>query len=156
MSDVPHDGGNPVVRNILMVAGVVYLIGTVIFMVMAQGRMNDMEKKQAAAQAELAKKMTESNAQMKAQLNVLADRAGMNHKELSKKAQEIQAKEHETETRLKADEETTKQQIGAVTNEVTGVKGEVVKVSADVTDTKNDLAVTKGKLEHAIGDLNKH
>ena len=76
MSEVPHDGGSPVVRNILMVAGVVYLIGTVIFMVMAQGRMNDMEKKQAAAQAELAKKMTDSNAQMKASLNVLADRAG--------------------------------------------------------------------------------
>ena len=134
----------------------VYLIGTVIFMVQAQGRINDMEKKQAAAQAELVKKMTESNAQMKAQLNVLADRAGMNHKELSRKATELQAKEHETETRLKADEETTKQQIGAVTSDVNGVKGEVVKVSADVTDTKNDLAVTKGKLDHAIGDLNKH
>jgi FlaG/FlaF family flagellin (archaellin) len=156
MSDVPHDGGSPVVRNILMVAGVVYLIGTVVFMVMAQGRMNDMEKKQAAAQAELVKKMTESNAQMKASLNVLADRAGMNHKELSKKAQELQAKELETATRLKADEETTKQQIGAVTSDVNGVKGEVVKVSADVSDTKNDLAVTKGKLDHAIGDLNKH
>jgi hypothetical protein len=80
----------------------------------------------------------------------------MNHKELSKKASELQAKEHETESRLKADEEATKQQIGAVNNEVTGVKGQVVKVSADVTDTKNDLEVTKGKLEHAIGDLNKH
>jgi DNA-binding protein YbaB len=87
---------------------------------------------------------------------VLADRAGMNHKELSKKATELQEKERETESRLKADEETTKQQLGAVTTEVNGVKGDVTKVSADVTDTKNDLAVTKGKLEHAIGDLNKH
>jgi FlaG/FlaF family flagellin (archaellin) len=156
MSEVPHDGGSPVVRNVLMVLAVVYLIGTVIFMVQAQGRINDLEKKQAAAQTELVKKMTESNAQMKAQLNVLADRAGMNHKELSKKAQELQAKELETATRLKVDEETTKQQIGAVTSDVNGVKGEVVKVSADVTDTKNDLAVTKGKLDHAIGDLNKH
>jgi len=138
------------------VAAVVYLIGSVIFMVQAQIRISDMEKKQAAAQAEILKKMTDSDAQMKAQLHVLADRAGMNHKELSKKASELQAREHETESRLKADEESTKQQIGAVTNEVTGVKGEVVKVSADVTDTKNDLAVTKGKLEHAIGDLNKH
>ncbi len=32
------------------------------------------------------RKMTDFNAQMKASLNVLADRAGMNHKELSKKA----------------------------------------------------------------------
>ena len=157
MSDVPqNESGSPVVRTVLMVAAVVYLIGSVIFMVQAQIRISDMEKKQAAAQEEILKKMTDSNAQMKAQLNVLADRAGMNHKELSKKASELQAREHETESRLKADEESTKQQIGAVTNEVTGVKGEVVKVSADVTDTKNDLAVTKGKLEHAIGDLNKH
>jgi DNA-binding protein YbaB len=125
-------------------------------MVQAQIRISDMEKKQAAAQAEILKKMTDSNAQMKAQLNVLADRAGMNHKELSKKASELQAKEHETESRLKADEESNKQQFGAVTTDVNGVKGQVVKVSADVTDTKNDLEVTKGKLEHAIGDLNKH
>src|SRR6185437_16911697 len=66
MSDVPHDGGSPIVRNILMVVAVVYLIGTVIFMVQAQGRINDLEKKQAAAQAELTNKMTDSNAQMKA------------------------------------------------------------------------------------------
>ena len=157
MSDVPqNESGSTVVRTILMVAAVVYLVGSVIFMVQAQIRISDMEKKQAAAQAEILKKMTDSNAQMKAQLNVLADRAGMNHKELSKKAADLQAKEHETESRLKADEESTKQQIGAVNNEVTGVKGQVVKVSADVTDTKNDLEVTKGKLEHAIGDLNKH
>ena len=157
MSDVPqNESGSPVVRTILMVAAVVYLIGSVIFMVQAQIRISDMEKKQAAAQAEILKKMTDSNAQMKAQLNVLADRAGMNHKELSKKASELQAREHETESRLKADEESNKQQFGAVTNEVSGVKGQVVKVSSDVTDTKNDLEVTKGKLEHAIGDLNKH
>jgi DNA-binding protein YbaB len=157
MSDVPqNESGSPVVRTILMVAAVVYLIGSVIFMVQAQIRISDMEKKQAAAQAEILKKMTDSNAQMKAQLNVLADRAGMNHKELSKKASELQAKEHETESRLKADEESNKQQFGAVTTDVNGVKGQVVKVSADVTDTKNDLEVTKGKLEHAIGDLNKH
>jgi hypothetical protein len=139
-----------------MVVAVVYMIGSVIFMVQAQIRINDMEKKQAAAQEEIVKKMTDSNAQMRASLNVLADRAGMNHKELNKKAGELQAKERETESRLKADEETTKQQFGAVATEVSGVKGDVGKVSADVTDTRNDLAVTKGKLDHAIGDLNKH
>jgi hypothetical protein len=157
MSDVPqNDGGNPLVRTILMAVAVVFMIGSVIFMIQAQIRINDMEKKQATAQEEIVKKMTDSNAQMRASLNVLADKAGMNHKELSKKAGEIQAKERETESRLKTDEETTKQQFGAVATEVSGVKGDVGKVSADVTDTKNDLAVTKGKLEHAIGDLNKH
>jgi chromosome segregation ATPase len=156
MSDPQNDGGNQVVRNILMVVALVYVIGSVFFMVQAQNRINDMEKRQTAAQEEIVKKMNDSNGQLRASLNVLAERAGMNHKELSKKASEIQAKERETESRLKADEESTKQQIGAVSSEVNGVKGEVGKVSADVTDTKNDLATTKSKLEHAIGDLNKH
>jgi chromosome segregation ATPase len=157
MSDASqNDGGSPVVRTILMVVAVVYLIGSVIFMVQAQNRMNDMEKRQTAAQEELVKKMTDSNAQMKASISVLAKEAGITQKDLGKKTASLQAEEHATQERLKADEEKTKQQFGAVSTEVSAVKGDVGKVSADVTDTKNDLAVTKGKLEHAIGDLNKH
>ena len=157
MSDVPqNDSGSPLVRTILMVIAVVFMIGSVVFMVMAQGRINDLEKKQEATQAELLKKMADSNAQMKASISVLAREAGITQKDLGKKTATLQAEERATQDRLKADEDTTKQQIGAVTNEVSGVKGDVVKVSADVNDTKNDLAVTKGKLEHAIGDLNRH
>jgi chromosome segregation ATPase len=156
MSEVPQNDGNSVVRTILMVVAVVYVIGSVIFMVMAQNRINDMEKRQASAQEEIVKKMTDSNAQTRASINVLADRVGMTHKQLSKETAALQTKEQATESRLKADEESTKQQFGAVATEVNGVKGEVGKVSADVTDTKNDLATTKGKLDHAIGDLNKH
>jgi uncharacterized coiled-coil protein SlyX len=156
MSEVPQNDGNPVVRTILMVEAVVYVIGSVIFMVLAQNRIGDLEKRQAAAQEEIVKKMSDSNAQTRASINVLADRVGMTHKQLSKETAALQTKEQATESRLKADEEATKQQFGAVTTEVNGVKGEVGKVSADVTDTKNDLQVTKGKLDHAIGDLNKH
>jgi chromosome segregation ATPase len=157
MSDVSqNDGGSPVVRTILMVVAAVYLVGSVIFMVQAQNRINDIEKKQVAAQEELVKKLTDSNAQMKASISVLAREAGITQKDLSKKTATLQAEEHATQERLKAHEESTKQQIGAVSTEVSAVKGDVGKVSADVTDTKNDLAATKGKLEHAIGDLNKH
>jgi hypothetical protein len=63
MSDVPQsESGNPVVRTVLMVVAVVFMIGSVIFMVLAQGRINDLEKKQAATQADLLKKMADSNA----------------------------------------------------------------------------------------------
>jgi len=156
MSEVPQNDGNSVVRTILMVVAGVFVIGSVIFMVQAQIRISDMEKKQEAAQEEILKKMTETNAQTRASINVLADRVGMTHKQLSKETSSLQAKELATESRLKADEESTKQQFGAVATEVNGVKGDLTKVGADVTDTKNDLATTKGKLEHAIGDLNKH
>ena len=156
MSEVPQNDGNSVVRTILMVVAGVFVIGSVIFMVQAQIRISDMEKKQAAAQEEILKKMTETNAQTRASISVLADRLGMTHKQLSKETSSLQAKELATESRLKADEESTKQQFGAVATEVNGVKGDLTKVGADVTDTKNDLATTKGKLEHAIGDLNRH
>jgi len=157
MSDMPqHDGGSSVVRKILLVVAAIYVVGSGIFMFEAQLRISDLEKAQAAEQKEVAKKLEESSGQTRASLNVLAEKLGMTHKELSKKTTDIQTAEQATETRLKADEQSTKEQIGAVNGEVSGVKGQVVKVSADVTDTRNDLEATKGKLEHAIGDLNKH
>ncbi len=157
MSDVPHDdGANPVVRTILIVVAVIYMIGSAIFMVQAYNRMNDLEQHQAVLQKELLKKVDDANARTRASVDVLADKVGMTHKELSKKASDIQAAEKATESRLKADEESTQKEIGAVKGEVSGVKGDVVKVSADVTDTRNDLSATKTKLEHAIGDINKH
>jgi hypothetical protein len=157
MSDMPHnDGGSPMVRNILMVAAVVYMIGSVFFMVQAQIRLTDMEKQQIAAQKELAKRIDDTNGQMRAEISVVADRVGLTQKDLNKKASVLQSEEAATQQRLKTDEQTTKDQFGVVTNDVNGVKGQVTKVSADVTDTRNDLAATKGKLEIAIGDLNKH
>jgi chromosome segregation ATPase len=157
MSDMPHnDGGSPLVRIILMGAAVVYMIGSVIFMVQAQNRITDMEKQQSAAQKEIAKRLDDSAAQTRAEMSVVADRVGLTQKDLNKKASQLQAEEKATQTRIKEDEEATKQQIGAVTTEVNGVKGQVTKVSADINDTRTDLAATKGKLETAIGDINKH
>lgn len=164
MSDVPHnDGGSPLIRNILMGAAVVYMVGSVIFMVQAQIRLTDMEKQQSAAQKELAKRIDDSNGQMRAEIGVLANRVGITQKDLNKKASVLQSEEAATQSRLKSDEESNKEQFTAVNGEVTGVKGQVTKVSADVTkvsgdlsDTRNDLTATKGKLETAIGDINKH
>jgi hypothetical protein len=156
MSEMPQNDGNPVVRTILLVVAGAYLIGSVIFMVQAQIRIGDMEKKQAAAEQEIVKKMNDSDARTRASINVLADRLGMTHKQLSKETGDLQAKERATESRLAADEDSNKQQFGAVNTAVTGVKGDLTKVGADVSDTKNDLATTKVKLEQAIGDINKH
>ena len=104
MSDT-HDGGSPLVRNILIGAAVVYLIGSVIFMVMAQNRLNDMETRQTAALKEMSRKMEDSNGQMRASISVVADRVGLTQKDLTKKAAILQAEENITQTRLKGDEE---------------------------------------------------
>jgi hypothetical protein len=155
MSD-NYDGGSPLVRNILIGAAVVWLVGSVIFMVMANNRINDMEARQTAALKEMSKKMEDANGQMRASISVVADRVGLTQKDLTKKAAILQAEEVNTQTRLKTDEESNKQQFTAVNGAVDGVKGDLTKVSADVSDTKTDLATTKGKLETAIGDINRH
>ncbi|HEY6273215.1 MAG TPA: hypothetical protein VIX19_14645 [Terriglobales bacterium] len=156
MSDMSqNDGGNSMVRTILMSAVVVYMIGSAVFMVMAQIHLGDLEKLQGESQKALAK-LNEDNGQLRAQVTVLAGNIGMTQKDLNKKAAVLQSQENATVSRLKGDEEATKQQFGQVAGEVNGVKGDVSKMGADLGDTKTDLATTKGKLEHAIGDLNRH
>jgi chromosome segregation ATPase len=139
-----------------MVVAAIYMVGSVVFMVQANNRISDMEKRQVQGQKELAKKIDDNNSQLRASVNVVADRVGLTQKDLSKKASDLQSEQRATQSRLRADEESTKQQFGAVNGEVKGVKSEVSRVSADVSDTRTDLATTKGKLEHAIGDLNRH
>jgi len=155
MSD-HNDGGSALVRNILIVAGAAYMIGSVLFMVQAQNRLTDMEKREIANEKELAKKIEDNNNQTRASLSVVADRVGLTQKDLAKRAAALQAEENATKSRLSADEASNKQQFGQVNTEVSNVKGQVTRVSADVNDTRTDLQATKGKLETAIGDINKH
>src|SRR5215469_418483 len=156
MSDTPHnEGGNSIVRTILMVAVVVYMIGSAIFMVMAQIHLGDLERAQNESQKNIAK-MNDENGKLQAQVSVLAGNIGMTQKDLSKKASALQSEEKATESRLKADEENNKKQFGEVNGAVNGVKNDVGKLGTDLGDTKTDLATTKGRLEHAIGDLNHH
>jgi hypothetical protein len=156
MSDTPqNEGGNSMVRTILMVAVVVYMIGSAIFMVMAQIHLSDLERAQIDSQKAMAK-MNEDNGKLQAQVSVLAGNIGMTQKDLNKRAAVLQTEEKATQSRLKADEESTQKRFGEVNGAVNGVKGDVTKMGADLGDTKTDLATTKGRLEHAIGDLNRH
>jgi hypothetical protein len=161
MSELPpNTGETSTTGKIVMAAGAIYVVASIVLMVMLFGRIDDLKKDQAASQATLRKdlqlKLTENNSQTRASLNALAQQAGITKQELARRTVNLQAKEKATETRLAADEEQTKQQIGAVSGEVNGVKTVVGKVQTDVTDTRNDLAATKTKLERAVGDISKH
>jgi len=161
MSETPQQesGGSSLVRNLLLAVGGIFVVVVIIFMVQVYSRFDDLERKRAASEDVVAKKLAEFNTQNQASLNVLSQRLGITQQELKRKASELQRQERETSARLAAQavaEEQTKQQIGAITGEVSGVKGDVGKVREDVSLTRSDLETTKSKLEHAIGDLNKH
>jgi hypothetical protein len=156
MSEIPeHEGGSPVVRNILLAMAGIYIIASVIFVVMAFNRIDDLERKQSAALEEMTRKLDETSSQNRASIDAVAQKVGMTRQELSKKAAALQRQEKVMESRLSAQEEQTKQQFGAVSGQVNGVKTDVGKVRDDVTATRSELEATKAKLEHAIGDLNK-
>lgn len=149
------EGGSPIVRNILLILGGIYIIATVVFGVMAFSRIDDLERRQNAKEEELLKKVEESNSQNRASVDALMQKMGMTRQDLTKRAAALQREQKEIASKVEAEAEQTKQQFGAVSGAVTGVKTDVVKVKDDVTATRTDLEATKAKLEHAIGDLNK-
>lgn len=154
-----ESGGSPMARNIFIAIGGLFVVILIIFMVHVYGRFDDLERKQAANQEVVAKKIAELTSQNQAATTALAQRIGMNQQELKRRTAELQRQEKDTQAKLAAEVqagEQTKQQLGAISGEVTGVKGDVGKVREDVTSTRSDLETTKSKLEHAIGDLNKH
>src|SRR5262249_62366654 len=130
MSDLHNDGGNPLVKNILMVVAVVFVIASVIFMVQAQNRINDMEKTQKAALEKMSAKLEDSNGELRAEIKVLAGNVGITQKDLKSKAAALQAQESGTQALLKADNESKKQQFGAVNTQGTTEKSERTTRSA--------------------------
>lgn len=156
MSDVPqNEPSSPIVRNIILTLAGIYIVATLVFLVLAFNRIDDLQRKQAAAEQEMVKKIDDNSSQNRAAINALAQKMGVTRQELAKRTDTLQRQEKEIASRVAAGEQETKQQFGAVSGEVSGVKTDVGKVKDDVTATQSDLAATKAKLEHAIGDLNK-
>lgn len=151
----PTQQGSNTVRNIILALAGIYIIGSMVLLVLAFIRIDDLERKQTTQQEQLTRKIDESSRQDRAAIEALGQKIGMTHQELAKKATALQQQEKEIASRVAAGEEETKQQFGAVSGAVSGVKTDVGKVKDDVTATQTDLAATKAKLEHAIGDLNK-
>jgi hypothetical protein len=149
------EGGSPIVRNILLILGAIYIIGSVVFGVMAFNRIDELERRQNAKEEELLKKVEESNSQNRASVDALMQKMGVTRQDIAKRAAALQREQKEIASRVETEAEQTKEKFGAVTGEVTGVKTDVGKVKDDVTATRTDLDATKAKLEHAIGDLNK-
>jgi predicted nuclease with TOPRIM domain len=143
------------VRNILLGMAGIYIIASIVFSMQLFNRFEDLERKQAAQQQDLAKKLDDSNSQNRASIDVLAERMGMTRQELTKRAAVLQHEQKAIASRVSADEASTNQRFGEVNGAVNGVKGDVGKVRDDVNSTRTDLDATKSRLEHAIGDLNR-
>lgn len=156
MSEIPQsEPGSHLIRNILLALAAIYAVASLVFLVMAFNRIDDLGRKQAALEQEVMGKIDESNGRNRAAVDALAQKMGMTRTELARKTDALQRAEKEIASRVAAGEESSKQQFGAVSGAVNGVKSDVGKVKDDVTATQSDLAATKAKLEHALGDINR-
>ncbi len=155
-----HDGfevalppPNTTLRNVVLGVAAVYVAASLWFMVDMRGRLEKLEGRQSAsevASADMGKRLTGTQAELKSETSALAGRLGMTQKQLASRAATLQREQQEAEQRLT---EQQKQQMTAVTGEVQGVKSEVGGVKSEVANTKTELEATKARLDRTIGDL---
>ena len=118
-----RNGG--LMRKVLLGAAIVYVLGSLYFIIHARSRIVKLEAAQTAAKAEsaqLLKRLGVAESSVKAESEVLAERVGVTQKDIAARAAALQRQQREAEERLT---EQTKQQVGAISGEVAGVKTEV-------------------------------
>jgi hypothetical protein len=134
---------------ILLALALIYVAGSLYFIVDLRGRLDKASKDQAASAvqiADLGKRMQSAEADDE----TLAQQLGMTKKEMAARSADLLRQQRASEARLA---EQQKLQISAVSGEVAGVKTDVGGVKTDVASTKADLEATKAKLQSAVGDL---
>ena len=134
---------------ILLGIAVLYVAGSLYFMVSMNGKLDKLSaenKDQNATLADQGKRLDAAEASTE----TLAKQLGITKKDLAERAADLQRQQRAAEARLAASQ---KEQISEVSGEVAGVKTDVGGVKTDVAATKADLEATKGKLQSAIGDL---
>ena len=144
-----HEHQSNAGKWIILLLAVLYVAGSLYAIYDYRGRLEKLEKGQAASSGQLVdlgKRMAEAEASAE----TMAGQLGMTKKELARRTAELQSQQRAAESRLSR---AQKEQISQVTGEVAGVKTEVGGVKTDVASTRSDLEATKARLESVKGDM---
>jgi hypothetical protein len=140
----------------LVIAGVVYVLGSAWFLYSLGSRLDKVEGQQRTAiqQAEQQNKllmerlgMTESS--LKESTQVLQSKLTKAQREAAARAAELSKEEQQTAQQL----QQSQQQLSSVSSDLGGVKTDLTGAKGDISSTRSDLEATKKKLESTIGDL---
>ncbi len=144
--------GSSAGKWILLILAVLYVAGSLYFLVNLRTRIDDLGKGQAASNqeiAELSKRMQSAEADSE----TLAKQLGMTKKELADRSAELVKAQRASEQRFSKAQEQTNSQISKVNSDVAGVRTDLGGAQTDIASTKNELAATQAKLQSTIGDL---
>lgn len=140
----------------LIVAAVVYVLGSAYFLYDLNSRLGKLDAQQKAAiqSAEDRNKalmerlgMTESS--LKQSSDLLQTKLTKAQREAASRAAALSKQEEQTEQQL----QQSQQQLSSVSTDLGGVKTELTGAKGDIATTRTDLDATKKKLESTIGDL---
>jgi DNA repair exonuclease SbcCD ATPase subunit len=140
----------------LIVAAVVYALGSAYFLYNLNSRLDKLDTQQRAAiqSAEDRNKalmerlgMTESS--LKQSSDLLQSKLTKAQKDAASRSAALSKQEEQTAQQL----QQSQQQLSSVATDLGGVKTDLTGAKGDIASTKTDLDATKKKLESTIGDL---
>jgi len=149
---VHEESGGSAGKWILLLLAVIYVAGSLYFLISLRSRIDDLGKTQTASNnqiAELSKRMQSAESDSEA----LAKQLGMTKKELGERSAELQRQQHAAEQRLAEEQKQESSRISQVSGDVASVKNDLGGAKTDIASTKTDLAATMAKLQSTIGDL---
>ena len=151
--ELQDNSSTNLIRNIILAVVGVYIAFSLYMTYQLTDRINAIEKKEAAAEVTLGKKLAATENEMKAASDTLSQEVGLTKKDIAARAAQLARQQKAAESRLSDEQKKQEQALGSVSGDVAGVKTELASTKTDVGSTRSDLEATKAKLERTIGDL---
>ena len=149
---------SPFLLYVLLVVVTIYLIMSSYLVFNTLSRLESTEAGQWASIEKLKQRQSQTEREIAASNDSLAQRLGVTEQDLQwslqVRADELQRQQRGLAKRLHDQAEQQQEQIGQINGQVSSVRTELGGAKTEIADTRTQLASTNAKLDSAIGDLN--
>jgi chromosome segregation ATPase len=152
MEVVHTETGGSAGKWILLLLGLAYVAGSLVFLFNLRSRIDDLNKGQTSSNAQIAE-LSKRMQSAEADSETLAKQLGMTKKELADRSADLQRQQKAAEQRLAQEQKLQSGQITQVSGDVANVRNDLGGAKTDIASTRADLAATQAKLQSTIGDL---
>ena len=148
---------NRLVLSVLAAVTVIYMIASLVLIVHTRQQLAHNQASQQALIQKLQRRQLDTQAQLNASTDALAQRLGMDEHDfqsrIDAKSGNFHRQQRELAKLLQSEVDQQQEQMGQFTGEVSNMRTELGGAKTDIATTRTELASTTAKLDHAIGDL---
>ena len=149
---------SPFLLYVLLVVVTIYIIMSSYLVFNTLSRLESTEAGQWASIEKLKQRQSQTEREITASNDALAQRLGVTEQDLQwslqVRADELQRQQRGLAKRLHDQAEQQQEQIGQINGQVSNVRTELGGAKTEIAATRTQLASTNAKLDSAIGDLN--